>query len=89
VAHGGADPADWIERVSGRIPVVHFKDMTIDVDRVQKICEVGAGNLNWPRIVDACRKAGVESYMIERDNGDLDPFDSLAISIANMREWLP
>ncbi len=87
VAHGGADPADWIERVSGRLPVVHLKDMTIGMDRVQKICEVGAGNLNWPRIVDACRKAGVESYMIERDDGDLDPFDSLKISIANMREW--
>ena len=89
VAHGGADPADWIERVSGRLPVVHFKDMTISSDRVQKFCEVGAGNLNWPRIVDACKKAGVESYMIERDDGDLDPFESLTISIANMRSWLP
>ena len=88
VAHGGADPSDWIERVSGRIPVVHFKDMTIGRDRVQKICEVGAGNLNWPRIVDACKKAGVESYMIERDDGDLPAFDSLKISIANMRTWL-
>lgn len=84
VAHGGADPADWIERVKGRIPVVHFKDMTIDSDRNQKICEIGAGNLNWPRIVEACKKARVESYMIERDEGDLDPFDSLRISIENM-----
>ena len=87
VAHGGADPADWIDRVRGRIPVVHFKDMTIDSNRVQKICEVGAGNLNWSRIVESCKAAGVESYMIERDDGDLDPFTSLKISIANMEAW--
>jgi sugar phosphate isomerase/epimerase len=86
VAHGGADPADWIERVSGRIPVVHFKDMTIGSDGVQKICEIGAGNLNWPRILEACKKAGVDSYMIERDSGDVEAFESLAISIANMQK---
>ncbi len=87
IAHAGADPADWIERVSGRIPVVHFKDLTMGEGRTQKICEVGAGNLNWPRILEACKQAGVESYMIERDDGDLPAFKSLEISIANMREW--
>ncbi len=87
IAHAGADPADWIERVAGRIPVVHFKDLTIGDGRTQKICEVGAGNLNWPRILEACKSAGVESYMIERDDGDLAPQDSLKISIANMRNW--
>jgi sugar phosphate isomerase/epimerase len=84
VAHGGADPADWIDRVSGRIPVVHFKDLTMGAGRVQTICEVGAGNLNWPRIVESCKRAGVESYMIERDSGEVDAFESLRISIANM-----
>jgi sugar phosphate isomerase/epimerase len=87
VAHGGADPADWIERVSGRIPVVHFKDLTMNSDHVQTICEVGAGNLNWSRIVESCKRAGVESYMIERDNGEVDAFESLRISIANMRTY--
>jgi len=85
VAHGGADPADWIERVSGRIPVVHFKDLTMSEGCVPTMCEIGAGNLNWPRIVEACKRAGVQSYMIERDSGDVEAFESLRISIANMR----
>ena len=87
VQHGGADPAAWIEKCKGRIPAVHVKDMTITGDRQHKMCEVGAGNLNWPGILDACKTAGVQWYLIERDNGDLDPFESLKISYNNLREW--
>jgi sugar phosphate isomerase/epimerase len=84
IAQGGGDPAAWIERVKGRIPAVHVKDMTVDRNRVQKMAEVGAGNLNWPRIIEACKAAGVEWYLVERDDGDLDPFDSLKISLDNL-----
>ncbi len=85
VTHGGGDPAAWIERVAGRIPAVHVKDMTITPQREQKMCEVGSGNLNWPRILDACKKAGVKWYLIERDRGDMDPFESLKVSLENLR----
>lgn len=89
IAHGGGDPAAWIEKVAasggGRIPCVHFKDMSVTIKQEQKMCEVGLGNLNWPRILDACRKADVEGYLVERDAGDLDPFDSLKISLDNLR----
>lgn len=87
VAHGGADPAAWLRRLSGRVPSIHVKDMTIDGKRQQKMCEVGAGNLNWPAILDAAEAAGVEWYIIERDAGDLDPFESLKISRENMLAW--
>lgn len=87
IAHGGADPALWIEKCNGRIPAIHVKDMTITPDREQKMCEVGAGNLNWPTILTACKRAGVKWYLIERDRGDLDPFDSLKISLENLRSW--
>ena len=87
IAHGGADPAQWIENFAGRIPAVHVKDMTVTFEREQKICELGAGNLNWPRIIEVCKKINVEWYLVERDSGDVDPFESLKISIDNMREW--
>lgn len=90
VAHAGGDPAAWIRRIGqlegDRIPVVHVKDMQISVERQQKMCEVGSGNLNWPAILEACRDAGVKWYMVERDSGDLDPFESLKISYENLRE---
>ena len=85
VAHGGGDPAAWIEAVAGQLPAVHVKDMTITADREHKMCEIGSGNLNWPRILEACRNAGVQWYLIERDSGDLDPFESLKISLENLR----
>ncbi len=96
VAHAGADPAAWVNRIAAsgrmvsgetRIPCVHFKDMQINKDRTQKMAEVGDGNLNWPAILEACKKAEVKWYLVERDSGDLDPFDSLKISIENMKGW--
>ena len=86
VAHGGGDPAAWIDRVAGRIPCVHFKDMVMGADRTHKMTEIGDGNLNWPRIIESCKAAGVEWYLVERDSGELDPFDSLKRSLDNMRE---
>ena len=46
VQHGGADPIEWIYKVSGRMDVVHFKDMAVQVrdGRVQIMTEVGEGN---------------------------------------------
>lgn len=87
IQHGGGDPADWIARCKGRIPAIHVKDMTITAKREHKMCEVGAGNLNWPRILEAAKAAGVRWYLIERDSGELDPFESLRISLANLKSW--
>jgi len=84
VQHGGGDPAAWIRKVKGRIPIVHFKDMTMR-GREQLMAEVGEGNLNWPAIIEACREAGVEWYCIEQDTCQRDPFESLGISLRNLR----
>ena len=90
IQHGGADPVDWIERMAGRMPVVHLKDMAMLPDgaggRPQQVfAEVGAGNLNWARILPACARAGVEWYAVEQDICPGDPFESLAISYRNLR----
>ena len=87
IAHGGGDPAQWISKCKGRIPAIHFKDISITPNREHKMVEVGTGNLNWPAILDACKAAGVQWYLIERDSGDLDPFESLKISLEHMQSW--
>lgn len=83
VQYGGGDPAAWIRKVGGRMPVVHLKDMTIQENK-PLMAEVGEGNLNWPAILDACREAGVEWYAVEQDICQRDPFESLAISHRNL-----
>ncbi len=83
VQAGGANPVNWIEKVEGRMGVVHLKDMAI-VDDQQVFAEVGEGNLDWPEILKACNKIGVKWYAIEQDTCLRDPFESLAISYNNM-----
>jgi sugar phosphate isomerase/epimerase len=85
ITHGGGDPAQWIGKVAGRMPCVHLKDMAITADRTQLMAEVGEGNLNWPGILAACRAAGVRWYIVEQDVCQRDPFESLAISLRNLR----
>lgn len=84
---GGGDPAAWIRKCAGRIPLLHLKDMIVTPDRQQRFAEVGEGNLNWPAILQAARESGVEWYLVEQDNCyERDPFESLAISYRNLRE---
>ncbi|MBD2845630.1 sugar phosphate isomerase/epimerase [Paenibacillus sp. IB182496] len=82
---GGADPSEWVRKASGRLPVVHLKDMAI-VNNEQVFAEIGEGNLNYRTIVDACRASGVEWYVVEQDVCRRDPFESLAISFRNLKE---
>jgi sugar phosphate isomerase/epimerase len=86
IQHGGADPAAWIDKVAGRIPCVHLKDMAITPNREQQMAEVGEGNLNWPAILAACKRAKVEWFIIEQDICQRDPFESLSISLKNLKQ---
>jgi len=85
IQHGGGDPAAWIRKLKGRADIVHLKDMAMD-GRTQLFAEVGEGNLNWPAILDACKEAGVEWYIVEQDTCQRDPFESLGISLRNLKE---
>ena len=84
IQHGGGDPAQWIADLAGRIPLVHLKDMTVRNGQ-PIMAEVGEGNLNWPKIIDTCKKSGVEWYIVEQDTCERDPFDSLKISLENLK----
>jgi sugar phosphate isomerase/epimerase len=89
----GCDPVQWIEKVSGRIPIIHFKDLAIDCKAQEsdmgqvprRFAEIGQGNINWPPIAEACVKAGVQWYCVEQDRTVLDEFECLKISVDYMR----
>ncbi len=85
IQHGGGDPAEWIRRMKGRIPLVHFKDMGISGGK-QVMAEVGEGNLNWDAILEACKSSGVSWYIVEQDTCQRDPFESLSISLNNLKK---
>jgi sugar phosphate isomerase/epimerase len=88
VQAGGGDVAAWLGRLAGRIDVVHFKDMVYDIGEGQAaMAEVGEGNLDWPRIISACRAAGTRWHVVEQDICRRDPFDSLKLSLENLRRF--
>ena len=76
VQHGGGDVRHWIERRSGRIDILHLKDMGKNAE-TQFITEIGNGNLYWEGIMESAQKAGVKYYVVEQDTCPGDPFESL------------
>jgi len=81
--YGGANPAEWILRLKQRVPLVHLKDVAV-VGGKTVMAEVGEGNLDWARILEACRTAGTEWLVVEQDECRRDPMESLEISFSNL-----
>ena len=80
VQTGGANPSAYIEKLKGRIKIMHFKDYRITA-RERRFAEIGQGNLDWNDIVPRCEKNGIPYAVIEQDGDFLvDPFESLAMS---------
>ena len=79
---GGGDPAQWIEKLSGRVPCIHLKDYAYG----RKMAVIGEGNINFDRVFEKAEKAGTEYMLVEQDdcNGE-DPFKCLADSYRHLR----
>ena len=87
IAYAGGSPAQWIHRLSGRVPLVHLKDMSSVGGKVVQ-AEVGKGSLDWAEILAACRDANAHWLVVEQDECAGDPLDSLAISHRNLTRLL-
>ena len=74
VQAGGGDPAQWIEKLAGRVPVIHLKDYAYG----RRMAVVGEGNINFDRVFTEAEKAGTKFMLVEQDdcNGE-DPIECL------------
>ena len=71
---GGGDPAQWIEKLSGRVPCIHLKDCAFG----QQMTVVGEGNINFDRVFEKAEAAGTKYMLVEQDNfNGEDPFECL------------
>jgi len=83
VQAGGGDPASWLRKLSGRVEVIHLKDMQWKGGQ-QRMAEVMEGNLNWQAIKEAAKASGVKYAMVEQDDCyGKDPFECLRTSFIN------
>jgi sugar phosphate isomerase/epimerase len=85
VKKGGKDIPAYLTRLSGRVPLVHLKDMTHD----GSFAPVGVGTVDYPALFAAAEAAGVAYYMVEQDScqAPLTPLESIRLSIENLRSW--
>ena len=81
IQKGGGVPVETIRRYAQRLPLLHIKDMMPD----GSFGEIGAGVLDWPAIFAAADKANVVHYTVEQDTCKGDPFESIALSMANLK----
>lgn len=81
---GGGDPAQWIEKLAGRVPCIHLKDYAYGT----KMAVVGEGNLNFDRIFQMAQKAGTRYMLVEQDDcyGE-SPFECLKRSYQNLKSF--
>lgn len=81
---GGGDPAQWLEKLAGRIPCIHLKDCAYQ----QVMAVLGEGNINFDRVFEKAEAGGTEYMLVEQDdcNGE-DPFDCLKRSYQFLRAY--
>lgn len=86
IEHAGINCANILKRVPGRVPVIHIKDKeVVEGKNETRMAPIGEGNLEWDRIISACRAAGVKWYAVEQDQCFRDPFDCLKSSFDFLR----
>ncbi|MCE1199078.1 MAG: TIM barrel protein [Marinilabiliales bacterium] len=86
----GQDPVEMFKKYPGRFQLLHLKDMKtkqapfFDVIK-DDICSVGAGVIDFKRILAAKATAGTKLTFVEDDNqGNGKPWEALETSIGNL-----
>jgi sugar phosphate isomerase/epimerase len=88
VKKGGEDPVAYINRLAGRTPLLHIKDMTADESHTFEI--VGDGIIDFDAIFKAGDANGVDWYIVEQDLCPKGELESARRSYENIvaRGWL-
>ncbi len=85
VQMGGGDVCQWMEKLKGRIPCIHLKDMAVSESCQPIMAPVMAGNMNFKKILEAAGPCGVKHLLVEQDVCQGSPFDCLETSLKNLR----
>lgn len=84
VSFAGKDPVELFKQNPGRFPCVHMKDMAKTEKR--EFAEVGMGSIDFQRILDSAKVAGLKHLFVEQDVTRQPPLEAIAISYANIKK---
>ncbi len=85
VKRGGEDPVVYLQKLKGRCPVLHIKDM--EPGEEQFFAEIGEGILDFSCIIKAAEEVGTEWLVVEQDQSRKDIFESIEISYQNLKNF--
>ena len=79
VVFPGQDPVAWLDRYPGRWVSMHLKDLRKGIATgslsgktdVRNDVVLGTGQVDWPAVLRAARRAGVKYYFIEDESPDV------------------
>ena len=80
--YAGGDPLALLERAGARAPLVHVKDLRNDGGPVH--VPLGAGEVDYGRLLDVAGRAGVEWLILEQDETHGGGFEAVGESIAEL-----
>ena len=86
----GQNPVEMFKKYPGRFQLLHFKDMKTNQPPFftvikDDICSVGAGVIDFKKILSAKAIAGAKCFIVEDDNqGNGKPFEGIETSIKNV-----
>jgi len=86
ITRAGYDPVEYFKKAPGRFPLWHVKDMTTQPYNSEDgaevyFAEVGNGVIDFARIFEARKTAGLDYFFVEQDFTQKTPFESIEISI--------
>lgn len=88
VQFSGNDPVEWVNKLAGRLPLVHLKDLDRTEDGKPLTVELGKGELPLRAVAEAAQAAGAEWLLVEQDFTQRDALVSVEASLAWAKEHL-
>jgi sugar phosphate isomerase/epimerase len=76
---------DAINKLKGRVPLLHMKELSLDKETPDP--PFGEGAVDWPPVIAASREAGTEWYIAEQDRPN-DPIVDATTSLRNLEKAL-
>ncbi len=84
ISYAGKDPVSYFKQHPGRFPLWHVKDMEKTAER--SFAEVGNGSIDFQKIFNERKTAGLQHYFVEQDVSKRSPLESIQISIENLKK---
>lgn len=87
VHYGGYDPAEYIRKYAGRLPIIHLKDLKKREDGSPETVVLGEGEVDLAAVIEAAAAADVEWAVVEQDFCSRSPLASVEDSLNWIRTY--